>query len=56
MGFIKGLLKFCPVFVLAGLMIADQDAMVAAPLAFFSAVIIAMIVEKKKWQECLDAA
>ena len=56
MGFIKGLLKFCPVFVLAGLMIAGQDAMVAAPLAFFSAVIIAMIVEKKKWQECLDAA
>ncbi len=56
MGFIKGLLKFCPVFVLAGLMIAGQDAMIAAPLAFFSAVIIAMIVEKKKWQECLDAA
>lgn len=63
MNFIKGFLKFVPVFVLAGLMICGrgalfdgQDAMVAAPIAFIVAVIIAMVVEKKKWQECLDAA
>ncbi|MBQ2161611.1 MAG: Na+/H+ antiporter NhaC family protein, partial [Firmicutes bacterium] len=56
MGFIKGFLKFLPVFVLAGLMISGQDAMIAAPLAFVCAVVVAMIVEKKKWQECLDAA
>ena len=56
MGFIKGFLKFCPVFVLAGLMIGGQDAMIAAPIAFVAAVIIAMLTEKKKWQDCLDAA
>ena len=56
MGFIKGFLKFVPVFVLAGLMISGQDAMIAAPLAFVCAVIVAMVIEKKKWQECLDAA
>ena len=56
MGFIKGFLKFVPVFVLAGLMISGQDAMIAAPLAFVCAVIVAMVIEKKKWQDCLDAA
>ena len=56
MGFIKGFLKFLPVFVLAGLMISGQDAMIAAPLAFVCAVVVAMAIEKKKWQECLDAA
>ena len=60
---LKAFLKFVPVFVLAGLMIFGkghlfdgQDAMIAAPLAFLAAIIIAMLVEKKKWQECLDAA
>lgn len=55
-GFIKGFLKFVPVFLLAGLMISGQDAMIAAPLAFVCAVVVAMVVERKKWQECLDAA
>ena len=49
MGFIKGFLKFLPVFVLAGLMISGQDAMIAAPLAFVCAVVVAMAIEKKKW-------
>lgn len=53
---LKGILKFCPVFVLAGLMIAGQDAMIAAPLAFLAAVIVAMITEKKKWDDCLKSA
>ena len=63
MNFLKGFVKFVPVFVLAGLMICGkghlfdgQDAMIAAPIAFLVAVIVAMLVEKKKWQECLDAA
>ena len=30
--------------------------MIAAPIAFLVAVCIAMFMEKKKWQECLDAA
>ena len=53
---LKAFLKFVPVFVLAGLMIFGkghlfdgQDAMIAAPLAFLAAVIIAMLVEKKKY-------
>lgn len=56
MNFVKGFLKFVPVFILAGLMIAKFDALVVAPIAFFTAVIVAMITEKKKWQECLDSA
>lgn len=63
MNFLKAFVKFVPVFVLAGLMIFGkghlfdgQDAMVAAPIAFLVAVVVAMLVEKKKWQECLDAA
>ena len=56
MNFLKALIKFVPVFVLAGLMIQGQDAMIAAPLAFICAVVVAMFVAKKKWQECLDSA
>ena len=56
MNFLKALIKFVPVFVLAGLMIQGQDAMIAAPLAFLCAVVVAMLVAKKKWQECLDSA
>lgn len=51
---LRAFLKFVPVFVLAGLMICGkghlfdgQDAMIAAPLAFLVAVVIAMLVEKK---------
>ena len=56
MNFLKAFMKFVPVFVLAGLMISGQDAMIAAPIAFIAAVCVAMFMEKKKWQECLDAA
>ena len=56
MNFLKAFMKFVPVFVLAGLMISGQDAMIAAPIAFIVAVCVAMFMEKKKWQECLDAA
>ena len=60
---LKAFLKFVPVFVLAGLMIFGkghlfdgQDAMIAAPLAFLAAVIIAMLVEKKMPDEYINAA
>ena len=56
MNFLKAFVKFVPVIILAVLMIAGQNAMIAAPIAFICAVIVAMTVAKKKWQECLDAA
>lgn len=56
MNFIKGLLKFSPVFVLAGLMISGQDALVAAFLACCFAFLIAGVVSHVKFQEALDAA
>ncbi len=56
MNFVTGLLKFVPVFVLAGLMISGQDALIAAFLACVFAFIIAGLVAKVKFQEALDAA
>ena len=56
MNFVKALLKFCPVFVLAGLMISGQDALIAAFLACVVAFVVAGIVAKVKFQEALDAA
>lgn len=56
MNFLKGFLKFSPVFVLAGLMISGQDALIAAFLACVFAFIIAALVEKIKFQDALDSA
>ena len=56
MNFVTGFLKFSPVFVLAGLMISGQDALIAAFLACVFAFIIAGIVAKVKFQEALDSA
>ena len=56
MNFIKGFLKFSPVFVLAGLMISGQDALIAAFLACVVAFVVAGLVAKVKFQEALDAA
>lgn len=52
----KSFLKFVPVIVLALLMMAGWDCLIAAPVAFFAAVIVAMITEHVKFQECMDAA
>ena len=41
--FFTVLLKFSPVFLLAGLMISKVDALIAAPLAAIYAVIIAQV-------------
>ena len=54
--FFTVLLKFSPVFLLAGLMISKVDALIAAPLAAIYAVIIARIVCKIKLQDSLDSA
>ena len=56
MNFLKGLLKFSPVFLLAGLMIAQYDALIAAPIAAIYAFIVAGITEKIKFQDSLNAA
>jgi len=56
MNFVTGLLKFSPVFVLAGLMISGQDALIAAFLACVVAFVVAGLVAKVKFQEALDAA
>jgi len=56
MNIVTGLLKFSPVFVLAGLMISGQDALIAAFLACAFAFIIAGAVAKVKFQEALDSA
>ncbi|MBQ4650313.1 MAG: Na+/H+ antiporter NhaC family protein [Firmicutes bacterium] len=56
MNFVTGFLKFSPVFVLAGLMISGQDALIAAFLACVFAFIIAGLVAKVKFQEALDSA
>ncbi len=54
--FLRAFIKFSPVFLLAGLMIARYDALIAAPIAAIFAFIIAGIVDKIKFQDSLDAA
>lgn len=56
MNFFKALVKFIPVFVLAGLMMAKFDALIAAPIATIVAVVIAKWTEKLHFKDCMDAA
>ena len=56
MKFLKGFVKFIPVFILAGMMMAKFDALIAAPIATIAAVVIANITEKMKFKDCMDAA
>lgn len=56
MDILKAIVKFIPVAVLAGLMVAGQDALVAAPVATFAAVLIAFLTEGIKLNEAVDAA
>lgn len=48
------LIKISPIFLLAGLMVYGMELLIAAPIAFFYAVIIAAIVEKYKFEEAMD--
>lgn len=52
----KAAFKFVPVFVLAALMIAKYDALIAAPIATVVAAVVAIATEKLKFQEIIDAA
>lgn len=54
--FLMAFFKFSPVFLLAGLMIAGYDALIAAPIAAIFAFAVAGIVGKIKFQDSLDAA
>lgn len=56
MNFLKGFFKFSPVFLLAGLMIAGFDALLAAPIATIYAAIVAAITEKFSFNDLLDSA
>jgi NhaC family Na+:H+ antiporter len=56
MNFLKAFVKFVPVFVLAGLMISGQDALIAAAIAAITAIVVARFVCGFKLQECIDSA
>lgn len=56
MNFLEAFVKFVPVFVLAGLMISGQDALIAAAIAAIAAVVVARFVCGFKLQECIDSA
>ena len=49
-------IKLMPVVILAGLMIGGFDALIAAPIATVAAALAAVITEKRKFNEILDAA
>jgi len=52
----KALLRLTPIVVIAGLMLSGMDILLAAPLSFMYAVLVAMIVDRYKFNELLDAA
>lgn len=54
--FLKSFIKFSPVFLLAGLMIAGYDALIAAPIAAIYAFVVAGATEKIKFQDSINAA
>ena len=56
MNIVKSIAKFIPIIVLAGMMIKGFDILVAAPAALIAAFIIAMITEKVKFKDSLNAA
>lgn len=56
MNFLKAIVKFLPVILLAALMISGQDALIAAPLSVIAAVIIANLTEKLTFNDCLEAS
>lgn len=52
----KAIIKFIPIFVLAGMMIKGFDILVSAPFAVITAIVVAMITEKRNFQSCIDSA
>lgn len=56
MHFSVGLLKFTPVFLMAGLMYTGTDALLAAPLSAIWAAIVAMITDKLSFDDIVNSA
>lgn len=56
MNIAKGIFKFTPIFVLAGLMMNGVDVLTAAPIATLFAFVVAYLTEKIKFNDLLDAA
>lgn len=56
MKILKAIFKFVPVIVLMVLMIKGFDALMAAPIAWIVALIVARLTEKVKFQEAIDAS
>ena len=52
---ISELLKLSPVALLAILMFMGYDALIAAPLATIYAALVAVIIERKKINDIMDA-
>lgn len=52
----KDILKLTPIIVIAGLMVSGMDILIAAPLSFMYASIVAMAVDRFKFADCLNAA
>lgn len=56
MKILKAIFKFVPIIIMAVLMIRGVNALTAAPVAAFAAIAVAMLTEKLKFNDCLDAA
>lgn len=52
----KDILKLTPIIVIAGLMVSGMDILLAAPISFMYASVVAMVVDKFKFGDCMDAA
>lgn len=50
------LVKLLPIFVMAGLMLSGMDILLASPISFICACLVAMATERYKFSELLDAA
>ncbi|OUO92951.1 Na+/H+ antiporter NhaC family protein [Cloacibacillus sp. An23] len=52
----KAIMKLTPIIVIAGLMVSGMDILLAAPISFMYASIVAMAVDKFKFGDCMNAA
>ena len=50
------LIKLSPMVFLAGLMMSGMDILIAAPIAFVAAVVVAMLTDRFAFSELQDAA
>ncbi len=52
----RSLIKLSPIVVIAGLMMSGMDILLAAPISFIYATLVAMAVDRFSFNEILDAA